>query len=1128
MPDIQIWTGRAHRLLGPLVEAIGALHRQNQPCLWLVPEQFTLQGERELLDRLNLEGFFTIGVLSPSRLGEKVLAAAGSDKRLPLSGPGRQMAVSQALERCGESLAYYRSSVLRQGFVQKVASLLTDMKQGGLTPEALESYAASAQESGPKLRDIAAIFAAYEKVLEGRFSDGDDRMRYVAARLAQSGLLAGESVFVYGFDALPEGLTHLLASMAPLCERMTVALACDGESAPDGELYLPIRQSIGRFMARLEAQGLSPRLRPLPDTPLNAAPAIRHLDRALFAHPPALLGEPQESVFLSRHQSPFEEATWAARQILRLAEQGTDLERIALLYPDQNGYAFAVSAALRDADIPFYTDQKLPATSHGLIRYLLCALRAMAGGYRDEDMLGMLKSGYAPLSFEEACRLENYARAYGIRHSRWLGPFTKGDKAYAAVCEELRARLMEPLLKARPALVAARDAHASLEAVFGLLQSANVYETLKAEEEALLANGLQVRAGQNSQVWEAVLTILDQLHALQNGARVPLKHIANRLESGFSALSLASLPPAAHMLHVGTLGHYLSGEMEAAFLLGLNDGALARSTESLLTEGERAQAQAATGTFLGMTDESRAAFARLDLKRAMTLPSRLLFLSHAKTAPEGTALRPLSLLATLEKRILGELPQSPVPPGALPLTATQALAELSLRLRAFAEGGGDRALSPLWQARLKDLLHNPDTARAAMGLLTALSATAQAQPLPPRQARALFGSDVLSVSRLEEFAQCPFKHFVQYGLRPQVLKEWKVEPMDTGTFYHAGLDGFAKLARHYAAFPHISDQEAEALADAAVCPLLDELMQGPMGDGAMSQATFERARQTLRRAAVTMTRHLAAGRFTLDRTEAAFGYPGGLPPIVLTLPDGSQVTLRGKIDRIDRYDATEATYLRVIDYKSSRQEMDAARTWWGLQLQLLLYLDICVASTPRALPAGAFYFYVADPLVESDTDLQAVVEGELRELLQLRGIALADVEVLRAMDEQEAPVVLPKMLDRQGQLKATAKAVDLPQLQALLARAREMATALAQGIFSGQTEVSPVKTGGATACDYCQYRPICGFDPSSPEAFYRAVPRMDMNALRQRLSGEGPEKEGLEALEAEAAFLPEEEEGYDG
>ncbi len=1101
MPSIQIWTARAHRLLGPVVDAIGALHRQQKNCLWLVPEQFTLQAERELLDRLHLQGFFTIDVLSPSRLCERVLAAAGSDRRQPLGGPGQQMAVSQALERCEEQLSYYASVMHRRGFAQKLATLLTDMKQGGLTPEALAEYAAAQKEGGEKLRDIALVYGAYQKVLGDRFTDGEDRMRYVAGRLAKSELLPGQHVFVYGFDLLPQPLQHLLAAMAPLCESLTVALVCDGENAPDGELYLPIRRSIGRFLELLQAQGLSAQVVPLPCKPLPAPPAIQHLDRALYAHPITLLEQPQNCVFLAQHQSPFEEATMAARQIRRLQEQGIPLERMALLYPDQSGYAFAVSAALRDGDLPFYTDQKLPATSHGLVRYLLCALRAMAGGYRKEDMLGMLKSGYAPLSFEEACVLQNYALSYGIDKTRWTKPFTKGVPSQLLAREALRLRLMEPLQKAREALVAARDTHASLAAVIGLLDDANAYQTLAEEEERLLASGLQVRAGQNSQVWETLLAILDQLYALVGGARVPLKHIANRLECGFGAVSLASLPPGSHMLPVGTLGHSLSGDMDVVFLLGLHDGVLARSIDSLLSQEERVQAEEATGTFLGMTDESRTLLARLDLKQAMTLPSKLLFLSYAKTSPEGVALRPLSLLTLLQKRILGDLPQSPVPFAELPLTPTQALAELSLRLRAYADGAGEAALPPRWQALLQQLLADPVNAEKALRLLRAAQFQNQAAPLAPQEARALFGDQVLSVSRLEKFAECPFQHFIQYGLRPQVLKEWKVEPLDTGNFYHAGLNRFAQLAKAHPAFPHLSDEQVQALTDEATAPLLDELMQGPMGDGAMSQAAFQRAQQTLRRASLTVTRHLEAGLFSIFKTEAAFGFgdPDGLPPLVLVLPDGSQVMLRGKIDRIDRYDAPEGAYLRVIDYKSSRQDLDAARTWWGLQLQLLLYLDVCLSAFPGSLPAGAFYFYVANPLVESETDAKALVEEELRKLLQLRGIALADVEILSAMDGGELPVALPKMLDKDGHVKPAAHALDLSQMQALLRHARDMATGLASGILSGQTEITPTHSGGALTCERCDFQNICGFDPEATPEAVRAIASMDIAGLRQEL-----------------------------
>ena len=1100
MPNVQIITARAHRLLAPVIAEIGALYSQGKSCVLLVPEQFTLQAERELLTRLRLEGFFLIQVLSPSRLGEHVLAAAGVDARKPLDASGRQMAISCALERCESDLLYYRSAVHRRGFVEKLAALLTDMKRGGLSPEGLRAYADTLEEGREKCADIAAVYAAYEALLQARFSDGEDQLHYVASRLAQSGFLQGKHVFVYGFDALPQQLMELLSAMAPLCEGLTVALVADGESAPDGDLYLPIRQGIGRFTALMEKQSLPLRQKTLPREPLAAAPAIQHLDQALFSHPPTLFQQPQEQVFLSVHQSPFEEASVMARQILRLCSQGTDIERIAVIYPDENGYALAVSTALSDAGLPFYTDQKLPATSHGLVRFLLCALRATANGYRNEEMTGMLKSGYAPLSFAEACALENYAVAYGIDRFRWTSPLRRGTEAEQSACEPLRLRLMEPLLRLRESLVAAKDAHASLKAVFGLLQDMNAYETLKQEEEALLAEGLAVRANQNSQVWQALLTLLEQLLALSGGGRVPLKHIANRLECGFAAISLAALPPASGMLHVGTLGHYLSGDMDAVFLLGLNDGILARSANSLLSEEEREKAQQDTGTFLGLTDKSRTLLAKLDLKQAMTLASRFLFISHAKTAPDGKALRPLALLDTLQKQIFSGLPQGPVPLSALPLSATQALGELSVRLRAYADGTGEVDHLPGdWQALLARLLHSPATAERAMRLLRAADYNLEATPLSQADARTLFGGETLSVSRLEQFAQCPFKHFVTYGLRPHTVRPWRVEPLDTGNFYHAGLHQFSTLTASCPGYPHIAPEQVDALAEEAIEPLIGELMRGPMGDGARSQALFQRARRILHRAALTVTRHLAAGQFQLAKTEATFGYPGGMPPIILALTDGREVFLRGKIDRVDRFENDESVYLRVIDYKSSRQDLDAAKTWWGLQLQLLLYLDACVCAEPAALPAGAFYFYVADPLVESDTDAQAIVEKELSKLLQLKGIALADVEVLHAMDGGTSPVALPKMLDKAGSLLNRAKALELAELQALLSHAREAAVAMAEGIFSGQTTIRPTLTGDRLACDFCDWADICGFDPNLPGGCLQSIPAMDIASLRSLL-----------------------------
>lgn len=1093
MASIRILTARAHRLFQPMVDELGQHLRKGDACILLVPEQLTLTAEQEIMRRLNVRGLFAVDIMSPSRLNDHVLSLAGRSEGEPLSDAGRRMAISQALERLEEQLPYYGSITLRRGFVEKLAALITDLKRGGLTPEALADYADTQPTGGPqeKLKDLHRIYQQYQQLMEGRFSDSEDMLVYVASQLEKSEFLKGKHLYVYGFDSLPEQLMQLLVSAAPLCLSLTIGLVCDSAAASDGEIYDPVRQGIARFQNRLMQKGLQASLCPLPASPLPHTAPVRHLDETLFSRKQAGFDRPLEGVYLSSGLTPYEEATLMTREVLALMKEGVSIEQIAVMYPE--GYEFAVTAAMTDSGIPYYTDQPLPASNHGLVRFLLCALHAMGEGWRNRDVLGMLKSGYAPLSFQECCELENYAQAYGIDRTRWVKPFTRGDEALCQRCEALRLRLMEPLQKARAGLVAARSAEASVKAVFELLMDVKAYDTLRSEEEKLLEYDFAVRAGQSSQVWQAVTDVLDQLVRLGGKARIPLKYIATRLECGFSAVSISALPPASGMLHAGLLGHMLTEEADAVFLLGLNDGVLSRTTDSLLTPEERANAQSGTGVFLGLTDESRTRLAKLDLKRAMTLPKKYLFLSYAKTGADGSALRPLSLLDTLQTRLLPGL--SVYPSDQLPMSSAQSLNRLSLMLRAYADGGAP--LTEEWQRRLDEMLSSSASYEAA-GMLEALTADGAPQPIRPDSARALYGDETQSVSRLEQFAACPFKHFITYGLRPHLLKEWKVDPLTTGSFYHDGLNRFAQLARRDPAFPNLSPQQVEALTDKAIAPVAEEILSGPMGDGDRNLARYELAKASLYRATQVITRQLAAGKFTLYRTEASFGYEGGLPPIVLVLSDGRQVALRGRIDRIDRYDSPDGVYLRVIDYKSSQQSLEAARTWWGLQLQLLLYLDVCSSAIPGGRPAGAFYFYVADPLLESETDAAQVVEAKLREVFYLRGISLSDVEIIQAMDGNGQ--VLSPVHAKNGELRKNAKALDEEQLTALLHHAREAASQLAERLFDGQVDIAPCQDSGRTACDLCDYSAVCRFD--AEEGAYRQLPEMDMDQLRQKLSGE--------------------------
>ena len=242
-------------------------------------------------------------------------------------------------------------------------------------------------------------------------------------------------------------------------------------------------------------------------------------------------------------------------------------------------------------------------------------------------------------------------------------------------------------------------------------------------------------------------------------------------------------------------------------------------------------------------------------------------------------------------------------------------------------------------------------------------------------------------------------------------------------------------------------------------------------------------------------------RFTTQGTEVAFGEPGGLPPVMLELSDGSRVALRGKIDRIDRYEGDQGVYLRVVDYKSSAQRLEPSRMWYGLQLQLLLYLKAATAAGAGE-PAGAFYFTVSDPMCDSVQDLKAAAEAAIAKELRLKGVVLADAEVISAMDAEEPGFSVEKVFNADGTVSRNATAVDREEMGALLRHAQKLAAELAGQIRGGRTAAQPAALGEWNACLYCEYKGVCGLDPKVEDTA-RKLPQMDKEEFRALLANEG-------------------------
>lgn len=291
--------------------------------------------------------------------------------------------------------------------------------------------------------------------------------------------------------------------------------------------------------------------------------------------------------------------------------------------------------------------------------------------------------------------------------------------------------------------------------------------------------------------------------------------------------------------------------------------------------------------------------------------------------------------------------------------------------------------------------------------------------------------------------------------------------------------------------------------DGVLAPLTALWADGPLSDTPAQRLQGSKYIRTAKRAAWLFTRHAQRSRFVTIGEEVVFGEEGGLPPVVLTLRDGRRIALRGKIDRIDRWEGDSGVYLRVIDYKSSQREIDPTRLWYGLQLQLMLYLQAASAGLDGNA-AGAFYFTVKDPLVDAE-DAKEAVEKELARALRLRGVVLADTQVVEAMDNVPG-YSLGTVFTAKGALSAHARAYTPGEMQQLLEHTQQLAADMADGIRDGDVSVSPAQIDQWSACQWCEYAAVCGVDPTRPGCTKRVLPHMKRQELLARLANDTGEE----------------------
>jgi len=1080
-----------------LIQAVKDVVESGGRAVLLVPEQYSFASERRLHKELGPRLALEVEVLSFTRVCNAVFRRFGRLAGVAVSGAGKYMLMSVALDELRDKLRVYRKSAAGTAFLQALVAACAEFKTAGLPPERLLEIA-DACEEGPlrdKLSELGAVYAAYQALLERGYTDPDDDLLRATKMLASHNYFGEISVFVDGFTTFMAGEFVFLAQVVAQAKDVTFAMTADSLDDQSGGtgVFSPAKSAVMRLIRYARQAGVAVAAPQLPEEPCRyRSRALRHISKE-FLQPAAkpFGGASDGAVHLTEAADLYQEIEQVAARIAGLVrENGYRYSEIAVVARDTEPYERALLSVFARYDIPFFVDAREDVENLPLISGLLSALDAVRSGFDTDAVLAYAKSPITGLAAEPVAALENYCYSWGVRGSVWGEPFSNNpaglaeglsdaDRALLDQINQVREAVATPLLHLRDAL-GRTDGKRFAKGVYEFLVEVNAAENLNAHAQGLEQGMRESFLDQSAQLWEILMDILDVFGAVLGGVALSAARACELFRLAVGTAEVAGIPQTLDQVLVGMADRIRPGEVRAVFVIGAAEGVFPAQVGAagLFSDNER-QRMIELGAELSPPSLHQSVLERYYAYFAITLPSERLWASYARRDSMGAEQRPSVIL----HQLLALFP-------ALVYKAEDSQALIAGEKSAFRVLARHyREDTPLTASLLQSLQADRTDALARMY---------KAAARPPhklsvrRSAQELFGGKMrFSPSRVERYYRCPFSYFAADGLALKKRRKVEFTPLESGSVVHNVLQVMAQ--RHGG--KGLAALNMEQLTDEVREVITDYLAQRVNDQEALParfKYLFTRLAGTLARLLAHLGREFAQSAFEPVAFELPIGQGDGVEPLRLVTSEGVPVTVEGIVDRVDVMEKNGRRYVRVVDYKSGGKEFKLHDILYGLNMQMLLYL-FTISENGRgdladAVPAGVLYMPVREKYVAAgrNEDTAAAREKQWR----MNGLLLEDEEVLRGMERDLAGVFIPAKLTKSGAPDARSSLASAAEMGALAQKVRDMIKKMVSSLIRGGIEALPVDSGDFDTCAYCDYRSVCGVEPGDPVKSVEAVDRV--------------------------------------
>lgn len=1072
----------------------------------LVPEQFTMQTQKDLVMMHERKGIMNIDVLSFARLAYRVFEETGGGGLPVLDDEGKNLILRKIAGDYESELKMLGGHMKKQGYISEVKSVISEFTQYDIGEDEIERVMESAGESSRlyyKLADIRLLYRGFTDYLREKYITKEELLDVLSREVEKSERLKNSTVVLDGFTGFTPVQDRLLGELMRHCREVIVTVTMDRRENPyvyehPYQLFALSKQMVTSLL-QIAKQNKIPVEEPVElydHVPwrFKEQEALAFLEKHLFRYGAGAYEKEQEQVKLHLAKNPREEAYAVAEQVRRMMrEDGYRLRDIGVVVSDMDVYADHLKQAFIKYDIPFFMDHKRSILLNSFVEYIRSVLHMAEQSFSYESVFRFLRTNLAGFTYEEIDELENYVIGLGIKgYKHWQEKWTRKLKGMAQ--EDLdkmnhyRRQLVEKVDGLIYVLRQRRKTVADItRAIYEFMVQENLQVRLAEQEELFKAKGELALAREYAQIYRIVIELFDKFVELLGDEEVSLSEYCKLLDAGLEEARVGVIPPEVDQVVIGDMQRTRLKDIKALLFAGANDvylpGALLRT--GLLSELDR-EKFAREKLTLSAGGKEKAYVQKFYLYLNLTKPSEKLNIYYSKVSADGKSVRPSYLIQELQKLF----PKLKVRDEERYLKEQELTENIGFdrMIREFVQKRHET--DGAWCELYSWYKKNPKWQEKVERFLEAGYYRKPLDALTEEAAKRLYGEEFeTSITRMERFAVCAFSHFLTYGLGLREREEYDFQAADLGNVCHRALERFSyKVEQETGDWLKLTEEQRNQYVEESVEEAIADYGNSILYSSSRNAYLIVRMKRILEKTVWALTKQLAAGDFKPSAYEMRFA--------------------NGKIDRVDTCEDGDCIYVKVIDYKTGSKSFDVTALYHGLQLQLMVYMDAALQLEQKKhpekeiLPAGVFYYRIQDPLIDRPK------EGEEQEsiLKELKpdGMISLEKEVLEHLDHCMVgeSSVIPVKYNKNGSLSKSSKAASAQDFYLMMKYAVNKVEEIRQKILSGDVKVNPYRRGTETSCDYCSYRQICGFDTKMEGYRYREIDAMSVDKVIQAIKGE--------------------------